>query len=84
MDSKTAHTLLKEQLDKADQQAKIASEKFDAIIREVPTGIPHPDGVKRIHNASREYSAARQSVMIAMHRLNDLVVYGIVPDDLEV
>ncbi len=83
MDAKTAHDRLRDELAKATAQAKIASDKFDAILQEVPSGLPHPDGTQRIHNASRQYSVARQDVMIAMQRLNNFVVHGVVPDDLE-
>ncbi len=58
------------------EKVKTASEGFDAITREAPSGLPHPDTTAHSY---REYSAARQNLMIAMHRLNDLVIYGAVP-----
>ncbi len=67
----------------ATEQVKTASEKFDAITRDVLSGLPQPDGTQRIQNISREYSAARQNLMIAMHRLNAFVIHGVVPEDLD-
>jgi len=43
----------------------------------------HPDGVERIHNASRERDTARKEMMAAHNRLNDFNELGIVPEDLK-
>jgi hypothetical protein len=42
-----------------------AMKVFDGIGGEVPSGIPYPDGVQRIKNASRELSAARAALSAA-------------------
>jgi len=67
----------------ATERAREATESFDAAIREIPSGIPHPDGVQRIHNASREVSVARIDMMKAHNRLNDYLSRRIVPEDLK-
>src|SRR6185312_13325357 len=67
----------------ATERATEATESFDATIREIPSGIPHPDGVQRIHNASREVSVARVQMMKAYNRLNDYLSRRIVPEDLK-
>jgi hypothetical protein len=46
----------------------------------VPSGLPHPDGTPRIHNASHELDTARKEMMKAHTRLNDFTERGIVPD----
>jgi hypothetical protein len=43
MDAEAVHKHLKEELATAVEQVRMTSENFDAIIREVPPGIPHPD-----------------------------------------
>ena len=49
-----------------------------------PSGLPHPDGVQRIKNASDELSIARKEMTRAYARLTDYVERGIVPEDLKV
>jgi hypothetical protein len=75
-------TLLQELL-AATARAESASETFNKVMAEVPTGTPHPDGVQRIHNASHEMSNARDEMMNAHHRLNEFIESGIVPGDLK-
>jgi hypothetical protein len=77
----TRSTLLQELL-AATARAESASETFNKVMGEVPTGTPHPDGVQRIHNASREMSNAREQMMQAHHRLNEFIASGVVPEDL--
>ena len=67
----------------ATERAKEATDSFDAIVREIPSGMPHPDGVQRIHNASRKVSVARIAMMKAHNRLNDYLSRRIVPEDLK-
>ena len=57
--------------------------RFIAVMGDVPSGLPHPDGTQRIHNASRELSAARKEVMKAHTRLNEFFGRGIIPEDLK-
>src|SRR6266849_1707680 len=66
-------TALIQSLTEATVRANAASEVFTAIMSEVPSGIPHPDGIQRIHNASRELSTAREEMMKAHSRLNDFL-----------
>jgi hypothetical protein len=44
--------------------------------------MPHPDGSQRLHDASRELTAARQAMMEATLRLNDFLNHGTIPEDL--
>jgi hypothetical protein len=76
-------TALMEGLAEATARAKAASEAFQGVMGEIPSGVPHSDGVHRIHNASRELSAAQKELMTAHSRLNDFLSRGIVPEDLK-
>jgi hypothetical protein len=67
----------------ATARANAASEEFSGLMGDVPSTLPHPDGVQRIHNASRGLSAARKEVMKAHVRLNEFLSRGIIPDDLK-
>jgi hypothetical protein len=75
--------ILREDVAKAKEQARIASEHFDAAIKDPPNGIPHPDGTQYLRNASNEYSACRTRLMYTISRLNAFVIHGTVPDDLK-
>jgi hypothetical protein len=48
----------------ANERMNAAHENFDATIREIPTSL-QPDGVQRIHRASRDLRSARQELMEA-------------------
>ena len=66
----------------ATERANEASEVFNTVIDQTPSGLPHPDGTQRIRNASRELDIARTEIRMKAHtRLNEFVEHGIVPDD---
>jgi hypothetical protein len=75
--------ILQRDLEAATERASAAAATFDAVTTEIPSGMPHPDGTQRIHNASREMSQARVGLMIAHNRLNDYLERAVVPDDLK-
>jgi hypothetical protein len=70
-------------LHQATKRAEAALEAFALVNSDIPSGLPHPDGVQRIHNASLELTAARDEMMNAHNRLNDFLETGVVPDDLK-
>jgi hypothetical protein len=74
--------ILKNELAQAMERSLQASDAFLKITTEVPSGLPHPDGIQRIHNASRDLSKAREDMAVAHRRLNDYLTRGIVPEDL--
>jgi hypothetical protein len=49
-----------------------ATEEFEALTGQIPSGLPHPDGVQRIKNASAKLATARQELMKAHRRLDEL------------
>jgi hypothetical protein len=75
--------VLQQDLDAAITRSKAATAAFDIVSSEIPSGLPHPDGTQRIHNASREVTVARMEMLRAHHRLNDYLNAGVVPEDLE-
>lgn len=60
-----------------------AIEEFEAATEQIPSGLPHPDGVQRIKNASAKLAIARQELMGAHRRLDEHFDRGIVPEDLK-
>src|SRR5579859_7447552 len=75
--------VLRQDLQVATVRASAATAAFEAVTSEIPSGLPHPDGTQRIHNASREVTIARMEMLRAHHRLNDFLNAGVVPEDLK-
>jgi hypothetical protein len=78
-----AEAVLLRDLAQATKRAELATANFSAVARDIPSVLPHPDGVQLIRNASGELSAARDEVMKAHNRLNDFLNAGILPEDLK-
>ena len=74
---------LHEELWAATERAREASEAFIAITGEMPGGIPYPDGVQHIRDASRDVSLTRAELMRAHKRVQDYLGRGFVPEDLK-
>ncbi len=71
------------ELAEATARAEAASAEFKIIMRSIPSGIPHPDGARRIHQASHDLSNARKDVMQAHSRLENFLRTGLIPQDLK-
>ena len=67
------HKELRHQLDAAIKRRDKASEQFDQVIREIPSGLPQQEGHDRILRASREYSATQTAVTAALLDLNNFL-----------
>jgi hypothetical protein len=79
----TVRSVLQQELTWATERAAIASAEFLAITREVPSGLPQPDGVQRIRIVSHEMAFARAQLTKAHGRLEAFLMSGITPDDLK-
>ena len=67
----------------ATVRTSAASQAFNMVMGQFPSGLPHPDGSQQVQNASAALAAARKELMRAHNRLNDYLGRGIVPDDLK-
>ena len=74
--------VLKEQLDQAYAAHIAAGARFDLIVKEGPSGLPHPDGVLRMQQAGSEAKAALNHYMWALKRFSDFTLSWTVPEDL--
>lgn len=66
----------------ATEAHKLATEQFKAVIKSVPSELPHPDGVQRILNVSAGASHARNKLRVARARLEQYQQHGYIPVDL--
>jgi hypothetical protein len=76
-------SILQQELTWATERASIASAEFLAVTREVPSGLPQPDGVQRIRNVSHKLAFARVQLTKAHGRLEAFLISGTTPDDLK-
>jgi len=75
--------ILQDDVTCAKQQLDDANRAFDGVIREVPSMLPHPDGVQRIKNVSRDLALSHDKLNEAVERLNNFMLHGTIPQDLQ-
>jgi hypothetical protein len=61
---------LKQQLRVARNAQQEAVKRFKEIVRDIPSGLPHPDGSDRIRNASRELTETHNRMVALLVKLN--------------
>ena len=83
IDPREIRHLLEDDFNAAQQRRIAASKRYNEIISDIPSGIPQPDGTDRIRQASGEYKTSREAASVAMKRLSDFLIRGIIPSDLE-
>jgi len=83
MDRREIHTRLTEELEKAKVQSKAASDAFNAVLNEIPSGLLHSGGSQRIRTALLEKSATHSRLMWANARMDSFIIAGAIPDDLK-
>jgi len=76
-------TILLQDLLSATARNSEALRAFDEVSGQFPSGLPHPDGVQRVKNASNALSVARKEMVTAHNRLSDYLDRGILPEDLK-
>jgi hypothetical protein len=75
--------VLQAELLAAALRALEAGEALSSLTREIPSGLPHPDGTQQILNASREVTESRYEMMKAHRRVSEFIEHGTVPEDLK-
>jgi hypothetical protein len=73
--------ILEEQFQAAVKRRDEASARFNEASH--PSGLPHPDGTQRMIKATGEYGDALRGVTLAVQRIADFKIRGIVPEDLK-
>ena len=74
---------LQRDLKEATLRAHQATDAFNAIMGDIPSSVPQPDGTQRINNVYRELSLARREMMRAHSRLTHFLENGSVAEDLD-
>src|SRR6185312_6648872 len=79
MEQEIRGTLLKD-INELTGRIDEATKEFQTVTDQIPSGLPHSDGVQRIKNASSKLSTARNELMKAHRRLEDHLDHGVVPE----
>ena len=74
---------LLQEIGRATERVNAAAENFQVIIKDIPSGAPHPDGTLRIKQASLELATARREMMSAHRQLDDFLTRGAIPEDFK-
>uniref|UniRef100_Q01RH6 Uncharacterized protein n=1 Tax=Solibacter usitatus (strain Ellin6076) TaxID=234267 RepID=Q01RH6_SOLUE len=72
----------KSDLDAAYRELVLSRIDFNRLMKDVPSGIPQPDGDLRIRKSDKASKAAVERHMVALRRFTDFIVLGTVPEDL--
>lgn len=83
MERDRIHKILTNEYEDAKRKMNIVSQRFNEAVRDIPSGVPNPEGTLVISDVGRELAAARTSVATAIDRLNAFAAKGIVPEDLK-
>jgi hypothetical protein len=73
---------LRGELDKAREAYGAASREFDSLVKDIPRGIPQPDGDFRIQQAGEASRAALRKYLLALKQFSQYTLKGIVPEDM--
>lgn len=83
MDPRQIVEMLRAEVDRTHAEYDRVKQDFRLLSADVPSGLPHPDGIQRIQNASRAQSFAMDAYETALKRLNRFLISGTVPEDLD-
>ena len=72
---------LKTELDEANRENIAASAEFNSIMKDIPSGIPQPDGSLRIRQVAAKMNGAVRKHVLAVNRFSDFMVHGVPPED---
>ncbi|MCU1261458.1 MAG: hypothetical protein JWO80_4343 [Bryobacterales bacterium] len=75
--------LLFEELDRAKLAHEHAKKEFKAVLSQIPSGLPQPDGTARISNAGRANASTLNGYVQALREFNAFVIHGAVPERLK-
>jgi hypothetical protein len=75
-------SVLRSDLERTRRLYKTAVANFRNVTRDIPSGLPHPDGMTRIRQVTDAHNRALDAYRTALRRFNDYAIDKTVPDDL--
>jgi hypothetical protein len=82
-DAQEIGSRLSQALEEAKREHAKASQTFEAIREDVPSGSPHTDLNHLVEQAARESRAALEAYRHAFQRYTNFTLRGIIPEDLD-
>jgi hypothetical protein len=83
MDKDEIRRRLMKELGDAQSAYNAANARFNVLVKEVPSGIPAPDGSLRIREAGIESRLNFEKYTGAMKRYSEFALLGTLPEDLQ-
>jgi hypothetical protein len=74
---------LMKELGDAQSAYNAANARFNVLVKEVPAGIPAPDGSLRIWQAGIESRLNFEKYTRAVRRYSEFALHGTIPEDLQ-
>ena len=75
--------ILRAEVERTFAEYNEAKQSFWRIAADAPGGLPHPDGMQHVQNASRIQMVAMGAYATALRRLNQFLIRGTIPEDLQ-
>jgi hypothetical protein len=72
--------ILAQQLERAEAVWRCEQTRFAEIVADIPSGLPHPDGVTRIKLVANRHNRALRDYRTALNEFSAFTINGIVPD----
>ena len=73
---------LRSDLEKARAEYQAACGEFHSLVKDIPSGVPQPDGELRLRQTGEASRTALQNYTRALRRFSQYTLSGIVPGDL--
>jgi hypothetical protein len=75
--------ILAQRLERAETVWRQEQARFAGIVADIPSGLPHPDGVARIKIAADRHNRSLRNYRTALNEFRAFFVDGLVPDRFE-
>lgn len=72
---------LRDAVKQSRQDYEVALKQFQEIVKDIPSGLPHPDGTARLQAAGREVKRLLAVQHEALAQYTDFLLHGTIPED---
>lgn len=83
VDRKTARSVLRDALDRANEEFRRSTAEFQTAIQSTSGGECSADRERLVRQASRRHAEAGDTLLLALTRFEEFVFGGAVPPDIE-
>jgi hypothetical protein len=76
---KQIEEILAQELKRAETNWRLQKARFTEIVGDIPSGLPHPDGVMRIKIAAEHHNRALREYRTALSEFTAFTIHLVVP-----